>query len=98
MDKFLVIEEAQEILKRDPKSIQAHLALGNAYLLKRDIPKAGKSFEEVIQIAPDNPAGYFHKGRILLAQRNSFRMPPTSRIPSDGFITKRISSPVRLPI
>jgi len=56
-------------LKDSPKVIQAHLMLGNAYLLKRDLTKAQKSFEEVIKIAPQNPMGYFHMGRVLFAQK-----------------------------
>jgi tetratricopeptide (TPR) repeat protein len=63
------LEGAQEILKADPKSIQAHLILGNAYFSKRDIVRASREFEEVIRLAPSNPAGYYHLGRAFLVQR-----------------------------
>ncbi len=65
----LAIEEAQEILKADPNSIQALLIAGNSYLMKRDAIKAQESFEEVKRLAPNNPVGYYHMGRTLIAQR-----------------------------
>jgi len=67
----LAMEEAREVLKRDPKSIQARLIIGGVYLFKNDIPKATKSYEEVIQIAPNNPIGYFQMGRVLLTQKKA---------------------------
>jgi len=65
----LAIEEAQEILKRNPKSPQAHLILSNAYLQKKDILKAAKAIDDFIQISPSNAIGYYEKGRILLIQK-----------------------------
>jgi tetratricopeptide (TPR) repeat protein len=63
----LAKEEAQEVLKRDPKSLPAHIILGNVYLNEKEISKAEQSFAECIRIAPDSPAGYYHKSRALLA-------------------------------
>jgi len=65
----LAIQEAQEVVKRESRSFQGHLILGNAYFLKRNIPKAIQSFDGLIQIAPNNPIGYFQKGRVLLIQK-----------------------------
>jgi tetratricopeptide (TPR) repeat protein len=65
----LAIEEAQEVLKREPKSVQAHLIVIDAYLIKKDSSRAQKTSDDLIQIAPDNPIGYFQRGRIFLAQK-----------------------------
>jgi tetratricopeptide (TPR) repeat protein len=67
----LAQEEAQEVLKRQPQSIQANLILGNAYFNKRNGVRAQHYFGEIIRIAPANPIGYFHMGRTLLAQRRN---------------------------
>ena len=37
--------------------------------MKGDAPKAGKASEEVIQIAPQNPVGYYQQAGALLAQK-----------------------------
>ena len=63
------ITSLQNMLKDDPRNIQMHVFLGNAYLAKRDMQNARKIFEKVIEMAPNNPVGYSQLGRVLLIQK-----------------------------
>jgi tetratricopeptide (TPR) repeat protein len=65
----LAIEQAQEILKLNPQVTQAQMIMANAYLAKKDLPKATKTAEAMIQGAPNNPVGYYELGRVFLLQK-----------------------------
>ena len=43
--------------------------MGNAYLRKRNLSGATKTFDELTKIAPNNPVAYTQLGRILLIQK-----------------------------
>jgi len=64
----LALEEAREVLKRDPNRFRPVSSLEMFIFLKR-ISQSDEIYEEVIQIAPNNAIGYFHLGRVLLAQK-----------------------------
>ena len=76
------IDGLNAVLKDHPGSVQAHLLLGNGYLLKRNLPEATKVFENLIKIAPNNPVGYTQMGRILLIQKKEKEAWPGSKRPS----------------
>src|SRR6266581_3068976 len=42
----------QQALTADPKSSQAHLALGNLYLVQKDYKQAGEEFKKAADLAP----------------------------------------------
>jgi tetratricopeptide (TPR) repeat protein len=50
--------------------IRARLILGDAYLSQKDLMRAEKAFEGLIQMNPGHPMGYYQMGRTLLAKRN----------------------------
>jgi tetratricopeptide (TPR) repeat protein len=43
-----------QIIEKEPRNIEAHLRLGKAYIQTKQLPKAKKSFKEVLAIDPIN--------------------------------------------
>src|SRR5207249_6986398 len=42
----------QQALAADPKSAAAHMAMGNVYLLQKDLKQAGEEFKKAADLAP----------------------------------------------
>jgi tetratricopeptide (TPR) repeat protein len=70
---------AEEVLKRDPKNVQAQVALGNALAGMKDLTGAVKEIEEALRLAPDRSATYASLGALqaargdLVAAESAFR-------------------------
>lgn len=62
------IEEYREALKRDPRSVGAHLGIGQALLAESksedSVKSAGQEFHKELAIDPDNPDALFQLGQI----------------------------------
>jgi len=54
----------QEVIKADPKDIDAYMSLGNIYAIKGDYDKAIYSFRKAIEIDPGFTAAYLRSGDI----------------------------------
>src|SRR5664279_1931577 len=50
----LAIEQFQEIVRLDPKSVEDHLLLGRLYRLNNDLVKAENEFKTAVSIQPDS--------------------------------------------
>ena len=50
----LAIEQYEQIVKLDPKSVEDHLLLGRLYRLNNDLVKAENEFKTAVQIQPDS--------------------------------------------
>lgn len=59
----VAVKYGNQVLKNNPKSVEALLALGNAYLIQKCPSEALGYFQNVIALAPRNPAGYFNAGK-----------------------------------
>jgi len=62
-------KEAQEVLAIFPNDYKATLIVGNAYLYQGRLAEAGDIYESLIQLDPENPAGYFRLGLVQRIQR-----------------------------
>jgi len=51
-DMSTAVNALQQALAADPKSSQAHLALGNLHLVQRDLKRAGEEFKKAADLAP----------------------------------------------
>ena len=79
---------AQQYLEREPRSIQGHLVLGNAYLMAVKLPEAAQQAEEVLKLDPGNATALKLKGNAEylfgnLAQAASTLVDLLSRHPED---------------
>jgi tetratricopeptide (TPR) repeat protein len=61
-DFELAQKETKEVLNRQPDNYHAKLILGNAYMIQKKFMLAQNTFESMIDMAPDNPVGYFRLG------------------------------------
>ena len=50
----LAIEQYQEIVKHDPKSLEDHLLLGRLYRLNNDMVNSEQEFRTAVQLQPDS--------------------------------------------
>ncbi|HTL62254.1 MAG TPA: tetratricopeptide repeat protein [Nitrospira sp.] len=66
----LAIEQAQAAIQINPRNVQAAIASGDAYLVKRDFAKSRQLFEIVSQALPNDPIGPYRLGLIARAEKN----------------------------
>ena len=51
---------AQEVLSRDPKSVDAHILMANADAALEDVQESLREMQTAIQLAPDQPGSYLN--------------------------------------
>lgn len=60
----------QDLLKRNPRDLQAYLLMSQAYLVKKDLPQAEKVLKMITEQAPQNPQGRWQLGVLRMLQGN----------------------------
>jgi tetratricopeptide (TPR) repeat protein len=58
----------EKILERDPDNIRVRTERGELFLIENKFDDAESEFRQLIQIAPDHPAGYLRLGRLYMKQ------------------------------
>jgi tetratricopeptide (TPR) repeat protein len=67
------IKEYREVLKRKPKPVAAHLALGQLFLARGDVDQAQSHVNEALVIAPNLPDAHAELIRVLVAKGDKAR-------------------------
>jgi membrane associated rhomboid family serine protease/cytochrome c-type biogenesis protein CcmH/NrfG len=63
------IAQLQALVRKQPNSAQAHLALGQAYFHQQNFPQAEGEFKRVLEIHPQNNAARLDLGMVYLNEK-----------------------------
>jgi hypothetical protein len=66
-DYFFAAADFSEAIRKDPRSVQAHVNRGVARLRLGRINEAVEDFNRAIALSPDDPEIYFNRGNALVA-------------------------------
>ncbi len=67
------LETLNDLARRDPSNLQIRAAIGRSQLILGQVDAADQSYDQVINLAPQAPEGYFGRGRVAEERGDSLR-------------------------
>ncbi len=86
-------QELQAFLAQHDSDLQAHLALGDVYILQENNNEARSQYEQIITAAPKHPAAYLRLSKLLWKEN---KKKESFRVLQNGFLQNPTADPILL--